>query len=62
MLNYNKVLDNYVNGNLSDFRKQVKAMTKLQIIGLIKYVKSGEYGAYPKVFNILIALERHLDT
>lgn len=54
---YDEILDNLVNGNISDFREAVKELSKYEIVELISYVKSGNFGEYPKVHNILIALQ-----
>jgi len=32
-----KILDNYINGNLSDFRQSIKWLTKVQLIELVQY-------------------------
>lgn len=35
--NYPEIAENYINGNLSDFKAQVKKLKKYQIIDLIDY-------------------------
>ena len=57
---FNEILNNYINGNYEDFREAIKKLTKVEIVELISYVKSGEHGTYIKLHNILTALEIHL--
>jgi hypothetical protein len=35
---YQSLLDNYINGNLSDFKAGIRKLTKQQIVGFILYI------------------------
>jgi hypothetical protein len=57
MKNYQEIIDNRVNGNIKDFKQQVKEMDKYEMLRLINYVRLGHQGEYPKLHNLLIWLE-----
>lgn len=55
---FEEIIDNRVNGNISDFKQQIKELDKYELIQLIKFVKGGHYyGDFPKLHNLLIWLE-----
>jgi hypothetical protein len=35
---FNQIFDNYINGNLSDFRKSIKRLSKLNLLKCIDFV------------------------
>jgi hypothetical protein len=35
---YNQIFDNYINGNLSDFRSSIKRLSKLNLLKCIDFV------------------------
>lgn len=47
-----EVVDNYINGNISDFKKQIKRMSKLEILDLIEYY-SGNVGSRHIIINAM---------
>jgi len=56
---YNKfdnMRDNHINGNLTDFKNQVKSLTKIQLLEFILY--SRVYGIDQTVNNLLKALTK----
>jgi hypothetical protein len=57
---YKNILDNYVNGNMSDFKQQINELTPYEVVGLISYVKSGLYGDYLKAHNVITILLMYL--
>ena len=46
-----EVLDNYINGNISDAKKQVKKMTKAEFIDLIEHARAN--GIMPYKLRVL---------
>ena len=46
--NYEEIINNFFNGNLSDFRKQVKQMNKKSLLRFMGYCKLYEF---PKVID-----------
>jgi len=47
-----EVVDNYINGNHADFKKQIKRMSKLEILDLIEYY-SGNCGSRHIIINAM---------
>jgi len=47
-----EVIDNYINGNRVDFKKQIKRMTKLEVLDLIEYY-SGNVGSRHIIINAM---------
>lgn len=55
---FQAIIDTRVNGNISDFKDQVKGLDKYEVIKLIQYIKGGNYPSdYPKLHNLLAWLE-----
>ena len=38
-IKFNSILDNNINGNMSDFRDQIKKLTKIEILDLVEYAQ-----------------------
>lgn len=36
---FESMLNNWINGNLSDYRKQLKGLTKFKLLSYLQYVK-----------------------
>jgi hypothetical protein len=56
---YNGIYNNYINGNISDFRNQVKALTPLELLDLIEAMR-GYYGI--AIHNTIATLRMALNT
>jgi hypothetical protein len=53
-MKYQKILDNYINGNLSDFREALKKLTKLQLLEFIGFWEYQGMEKTQQIINILI--------
>lgn len=53
MKKFNEITKNYINGNISDFKSQVKKLPKIQLFDLFECMR-GQYGM--SVNNIVSAL------
>jgi len=42
-MNITRIADNYINGNLSDFREQLKKCTKKEILLVIVHLAEGHF-------------------
>lgn len=47
MQKYDKIINNDINGNISDAYTAIKNLTKIELIDFIEYV-NGNYEAYPR--------------
>ena len=50
---YAAIIENYINGNISDAREQVKKLRKLEIVELIEAWSTGHNGAVASVKKLL---------
>ena len=50
--NQQNIIDNLINGNRSDFAKQIKALKKIEILDLIEYY-SGNVGSRHIIINAM---------
>jgi len=46
------IIDNYINGNYGDFKKAIKACSKLDVLDLIEYY-SGNVGSRHIIINAM---------
>jgi hypothetical protein len=55
-----EIVELYVNGNLSDFRKQIKKLNKIELIELIIYSQEENTGLNNK-YHFVGVLKTHLE-
>lgn len=52
-----KTLDDYINGNLSDFRRSIKWMSKYKMLDFIEFAKSQGIKRHQMITTMRIHLE-----
>ena len=57
MEKFESILNNSINGNDSDFRKQVKKLSKLQLLEFIDYAKDSGFEKDVIIIKLRLALE-----
>ena len=53
---FEKMLNNFINGNLSDYKKQLKGLTKIELLRYIRYVYNNSGYSVEKTITRIIAL------
>ena len=56
---FESMLNNWINGNLSDYRKQLKGLSKIRLLDYLFYVK--EYSGY-SIEATIIRIKSLLDS
>jgi hypothetical protein len=57
MSKFQRALDNYINGNYSDFREDLEGFTKSELIAFVTFMKNE---SYLKIGNALATIANHL--
>jgi len=55
-IKFESMLNNFINGNLSDYKKQLKGLTKIQLLRHIRYVYNNSGYSVEKTITRIIAL------
>ena len=48
-----EILDNYINGNISDFKEQIRGLTKADLIFFVLYVSETGYADYESILHTI---------